>query len=149
VVPAPTLALAGERAYLMRCTTAEKRLDEGDREDRDGEQDRDERFSIAGKIEVDHGVFRPFIVLDGTPPIKVYPSPICHRFARREIAPTRACRHPWFLQPDLEFVHFAIENLRREPKHVLAVQLLGNAGKRAGQLVRFLQQEKSAAGLLG
>jgi hypothetical protein len=34
----------------MRCTAAAKVLDEGDREDRDGEKDRDERFGIAGKI---------------------------------------------------------------------------------------------------
>ena len=58
-------------------------------------------------------MFRPFIVLDGTPPIKVYRSPICHRFARREIALSGARRHPWFLQPDLELVDLAVEYLRR------------------------------------
>ena len=123
-------------------------LDEGDREDRDGEKDRDERFGIAGKIEFEHGVFRPFTMLDGTPPIKVYPSPICHRFARRDITLTRARGHPWFLQSDLEFVHLAIENLRREPNHVLAVQLLGHTGERAGQLIRLFQQKEPPARLL-
>lgn len=133
----------------MRCTNTVMWLDEGDRENRDGEKDRDERFGIAGKIEVDHGVFRPFIVLDGTPPIEVYPSPICHRFARGEITLARAGGHPWFLQPDLEFVHFAVKNLGSEPKDVLTMQLLRDPSEGARQLVRFLQQEEAAARLLG
>ena len=133
----------------MRCTKTVMWLDEGDRENRDGEKDRDERFGIAGKIEVDHGVFRPFMVLDGTPPIEVYPSPICHRFARGEITLARAGRHPWFLQPDLELVHLAIKNLGSEPKDVLTMQLLRDPSEGAGQLVRFLQQEEAAARLLG
>jgi hypothetical protein len=48
-------------------------LDECDGEDRHDEENRDKRFGVAGKIEVDHGVFRPFTILDGTPHGKVYP----------------------------------------------------------------------------
>jgi hypothetical protein len=47
-------------------------LDEADGEDRDDEENRDKRFGVAGEIEVYHGVFRPFTLLDGTPPRKVY-----------------------------------------------------------------------------
>jgi hypothetical protein len=47
-------------------------LDERHGEDRDGEKNRDKRFGVAGEIKVDHGVFRPFTVLDGSPPGKVY-----------------------------------------------------------------------------
>jgi hypothetical protein len=43
----------------MRCRVSVG-LDEGDSEDHDGQKNRDERFGVAGKIEVDHGVFRPF-----------------------------------------------------------------------------------------
>jgi hypothetical protein len=35
-------------------------LDQRDGEDHGGEENCDKRFGVAGKIEVDHGVFRPF-----------------------------------------------------------------------------------------
>ncbi len=55
------------------CCGVSVELDEGDGEDHDGQKNRDQRFGVAGKIEVNHGVVRPFTCLDGTPPGKVYP----------------------------------------------------------------------------
>ena len=67
--------VAGRRAPAARCRCAFQRafrLDECNGEDHDGEENRDKRFGVAGDIKVDHGVFRPFTLLDASPPGKVY-----------------------------------------------------------------------------
>src|SRR4051812_16290021 len=105
------------------------------------------RASALLEISKSIMVFRPFFtLLDGTPPVKVYASPICHRFAARDITLSGAGGHPGFLQSDLEFVDFAVKNLGSEPKHILAMQLLRDPRKRRRQLIRFLEQEEAAAG---
>jgi hypothetical protein len=45
-------------------------LDEHDGDD-DDEHYRDERVGVAREVQVDHGSFRPFTCLDGSPPVKV------------------------------------------------------------------------------
>jgi molybdopterin converting factor small subunit len=47
-----------------------RRLLEHDSDNHGNEQNRDERFGVAGEIEFNHGV-RPFEKLDGAPPVKV------------------------------------------------------------------------------
>ena len=48
-----------------------RRLDEGDSEDGDREEDGHERVGVAGEIEVEHDVFLPFSQLDDGRPVKV------------------------------------------------------------------------------
>jgi hypothetical protein len=45
--------------------TRSRPLDEGDREDRDRQQNGDQRIRITREIQFEHDVFRPFSPLDG------------------------------------------------------------------------------------
>jgi hypothetical protein len=61
---------AAARRARIRCTGT-PRLDEGDGEDGDREEDGHERVGVAGEIEVEHDVFLPFSQLDDSRRVKV------------------------------------------------------------------------------
>ena len=70
-----------------------KSLDEAHDQNRDGEKDRDERFGIARKIKVPHGV-RPFNTVRRHPRVKVYPVTLLskvRRWPRNSYAHGRPC----------------------------------------------------------
>src|SRR5690349_6663637 len=61
----------GRRAPAAPLDADAAALDEGGGKNRDGEQDRDERFGVTGKIKVPHGV-RPFNIVRRKPRAEVY-----------------------------------------------------------------------------
>src|SRR5687767_254764 len=67
---------------------------------------------------------------------------------RGDVALARPGLHSGLLQLHFELVHLAVEDGGGEAEHVLAVELLGNAGEGRAELVLLLQQVEPAAGLL-
>src|SRR5688572_2797657 len=68
---------------------------------------------------------------------------------RCDVAPAATRRGAGGFHPQLELVFLAVENGGREPERVQAMQFLRDARERGCEVVRFLQLEIAAAGLVG